>query len=581
MSQVPIFNLTSMSYRNIDKQEAVLFSTYSGLVSHEGLKAAERDAVAAREEGDEGARRAAAQVLGGGSAKRTRLNQIATWMQGTGPAGKIADAGNGCLLFDECHKAKNLLPGAKGQQASLTAKAVVELQEMLPKARVVYCSATGASSVQNMAYMERLGLWGADTCFPSFTDFAAKIGNDRVGFGAMELVSLDMKQRGMYLSRALSYRDAKFETIDVALSPEQTRVYDSCARFWQTMQQCFEEARDKVNECDGWVAPKHAMSQFWGAHQRFFRQLCMAMKVPTVVQMAKAARKAGKCVVIGLQTTGEARLKEAMASEDDLEDFRGTQVSAQSPVIPSSLVRYPLLSTLPPPLASSPPFPMHATRLQPSIQGTHLPNTPSSPSVPSPAPSPLSLLQAIIEHLLQTQFPTRGERDEDEDEDDHLQGDGRPRPGGLPTAATSSSNSGGAGSSGGGAGGSAAQPMELSDSDEDIDFLGDAKRQREAIERKATVRQLDANRDSHRENAAARVPLALPPPASPAGSVGHSPLVCASCACLCLIMQELERQSMLELCFTLEVCCVPSPRQFPPMWPRWGRMADATPAPPP
>lgn len=37
---------------------------------------------------------------------------------------------------------------------------VLELQNKLPKARVIYASATGASEPRNMAYMTRLGeLW--------------------------------------------------------------------------------------------------------------------------------------------------------------------------------------------------------------------------------------------------------------------------------------------------------------------------------------------------------------------------------------------------------------------------------------
>jgi hypothetical protein len=55
----------------------------------------------------------------------------------------------GCILLDECHKAKNLVDA----KASQTAAAVVALQSRLPRCRVVYCSATGASSVKNMAYM--------------------------------------------------------------------------------------------------------------------------------------------------------------------------------------------------------------------------------------------------------------------------------------------------------------------------------------------------------------------------------------------------------------------------------------------
>jgi hypothetical protein len=44
-------------------------------------------------------------------------------------------------------------------------------QNKLPDARVVYCSATGASEPRNMGYMTRLGLWGAGTDFPHFSSF--------------------------------------------------------------------------------------------------------------------------------------------------------------------------------------------------------------------------------------------------------------------------------------------------------------------------------------------------------------------------------------------------------------------------
>ena len=47
----------------------------------------------------------------------------------------------------------------------------MELQNRLPKARVVYASATGASEPKNMAYMTRLGLWGPGTPFNEFNDF--------------------------------------------------------------------------------------------------------------------------------------------------------------------------------------------------------------------------------------------------------------------------------------------------------------------------------------------------------------------------------------------------------------------------
>ncbi len=58
-------------------------------------------------------------------------------------------------VFDECHKAKN---GAAGQKETGTkvAATVLALQQRLPRARIVYCSATGISEVGNMTYMSRL-----------------------------------------------------------------------------------------------------------------------------------------------------------------------------------------------------------------------------------------------------------------------------------------------------------------------------------------------------------------------------------------------------------------------------------------
>jgi len=45
--------------------------------------------------------------------------------------------------------------------------------------------------------------------------------------------------------------------------------------------------------------------------------------VPRVCEVAKAALADNKCVVIGLQTTGEARLNDAVKSNEDLDEFAG------------------------------------------------------------------------------------------------------------------------------------------------------------------------------------------------------------------------------------------------------------------
>lgn len=63
----------------------------------------------------------------------TRLKQLVDWFG--------ADF-DGCIIFDECHKAKHLIP-TNGALPTKTGRHVLELQNLLPKARVVYASATG------------------------------------------------------------------------------------------------------------------------------------------------------------------------------------------------------------------------------------------------------------------------------------------------------------------------------------------------------------------------------------------------------------------------------------------------------
>ena len=49
-------------------------------------------------------------------------------------------------MLDECHKAKNLVPSGSSKPTK-TGLTVLELQKKLPKARVIYCSATGMTVI--------------------------------------------------------------------------------------------------------------------------------------------------------------------------------------------------------------------------------------------------------------------------------------------------------------------------------------------------------------------------------------------------------------------------------------------------
>ncbi|KAG2568646.1 hypothetical protein PVAP13_7NG407100 [Panicum virgatum] len=239
---------------------------------------------------------------------RSRLQQLVQW------CGHEFD---GLLVFDECHKAKNLIPDA-GSQPTRTGKAVLEIQEKLPEARVVYCSATGASEPRNLGYMVRLGLWGEGTSFHNFPQFLGAL--EKGGVGALELVAMDMKARGMYVCRTLSYKGADFDIVGASLEERMTNMYRKATEFWAELRLELLSASEFFAEEKG--NSNQIWRLYWASHQRFFRHMCMSAKVPAVVRLAKEALAENKCVVIGLQSTGEARTEEAVTKYGvEMEDF--------------------------------------------------------------------------------------------------------------------------------------------------------------------------------------------------------------------------------------------------------------------
>ncbi|KAM3600335.1 uncharacterized protein V6R79_021634 [Siganus canaliculatus] len=246
-----------------------------------------------------------------GGKYKTRFQQLIHW------CGEDFD---GVIVYDECHKAKNVCPIGSSKPTK-TGLAVLELQNKLPKARVVYASATGASEPRNMAYMNRLGIWGSKTPFREFGDFIQAV--ERRGVGAMEIVAMDMKLRGMYIARQLSFTGVTFKIEEVPLSQKYVGMYNKSVRLWVSAREKFQQA---ANLIDAEQRMKKSMwGQFWSAHQRFFKYLCIASKVRRVVQLAREEVQNGKCVVIGLQSTGEARTLEALEEGGgELNDFVST-----------------------------------------------------------------------------------------------------------------------------------------------------------------------------------------------------------------------------------------------------------------
>ncbi|KAH8374146.1 hypothetical protein KR200_000653, partial [Drosophila serrata] len=269
---------------NNNCKRGVIFSTYSALIGESNNKTGKY---------------------------RSRFRQLLQW---------CGEDFEGLIIFDECHKAKNLCPVGSGKPTK-TGQTVLELQQKLPKARVVYASATGASEPKNMAYMVRLGLWGQGTAFGCFNDFITAV--ERRGVGAMEIVAMDMKLRGMYIARQLSFKGVSFRIEEVPLTKEFRKIYDQSVELWVEAMQKFTEAAELI---DAESRMKKTMwGQFWSSHQRFFKYLCIAAKVSHAILVARESIKYGKCVVIGLQSTGEARTLDQLERDDgELTDFVST-----------------------------------------------------------------------------------------------------------------------------------------------------------------------------------------------------------------------------------------------------------------
>jgi hypothetical protein len=251
-------------------------------------------------------------TLRSGRVEDTRLDQILAW------AGKHYD---GLIAFDEAHAMANALGGSstrgkvKGSEQGIVG---LRLQNHLPRARVLYASATGASEIANLGYTSRLGLWGPETAFPTHEAFMTEIRAG--GVAAMELVARDLKAQGLYLARALSFAGVEYEILEHCLTEAQVRIYDAYADAWAIIHRNLEaalEATRVVDEDSGDTLNRNAkaaaLSIFEGTKQRFFAQLLLSMKLPSLIPAMNAALGEEYSVVVQLVSTAEAMLDRRLA----------------------------------------------------------------------------------------------------------------------------------------------------------------------------------------------------------------------------------------------------------------------------
>ena len=243
--------------------------------------------------------------------KASRVQQIVDWL------GRDFD---GVIVFDESHAMQNA-GGGKTERGdaspSQQGRAGLRLQHALPDARILYVSATGATTVHNLAYAQRLGLWGgADFPFATRAEFVQAI--EAGGVAAMEVLARDLKALGLYAARSLSYEGVAYELVEHALTNEQIRIYDAYAGAFQIIHNHLDAAMQAANitGAAGTLnrqAKSAARSAFESAKQRFFNHLITAMKAPTLIAAIERDLAAGHAAVVQIVSTGEALMERRLA----------------------------------------------------------------------------------------------------------------------------------------------------------------------------------------------------------------------------------------------------------------------------
>jgi predicted RNA methylase len=243
--------------------------------------------------------------------KVSRVRQIVDWL------GSDFD---GVIIFDESHAMQNA-GGGKSERGDVAGsqqgRAGLRLQHALPDARVVYVSATGATTVHNLAYAQRLGLWGGeDFPFATRAEFVEAI--EAGGVAAMEVLARDLRSLGLYTSRSLSYDGVEYELIEHPLTDDQRRIYDAYARAFSIIHNHLDAAMEAANITGSAgtlnrQAKATARSAFESAKQRFFGHLLTSMKTPTLIRSIDRDLVDGHAAVVQIVSTGEALMERRLA----------------------------------------------------------------------------------------------------------------------------------------------------------------------------------------------------------------------------------------------------------------------------
>jgi predicted RNA methylase len=242
----------------------------------------------------------------------SRLDQVVNWLG--------ADF-DGVIVFDEAHAMANAAGGGKSargpKKASQQGMAGLALQNRLPNARILYVSATGATTPENLAYAARLGLWGGpEAPFPTREAFMDAV--ETGGVAVMELIARELKAMGLYIARSLSFEGVEYEPLRHPLTEDDIAIWDAWADAYQLIHANLRAALEAVGVTEdgkpkSGQAASAVLSAFEGAKLRFFGHLLSGLKAPSLVASIREDLAVGRSAVVQVVSTNEAVMERRLA----------------------------------------------------------------------------------------------------------------------------------------------------------------------------------------------------------------------------------------------------------------------------
>jgi hypothetical protein len=135
-----------------------------------------------------------------------------------------------------------------------------------------------------------------------------------------ELFAFELKLRGLFFSRQLTFRNVQVGVQNVPLDEVDEEKYKAVSAFWikvfRTITFTVELLKLKGENL------KTLLSTYWSAHLRFFRSYCLSLKVKATVELVHEASRSGRSVIISVASTdNEDGLNGVSSASNILKNF--------------------------------------------------------------------------------------------------------------------------------------------------------------------------------------------------------------------------------------------------------------------